>query len=61
MRRKPKSSCDAGASAVMVVSSGSYKPFGPLTGLTFGNAVALSLNYDQDYRLTTSSPPRAAL
>ncbi|HSC19360.1 MAG TPA: RHS repeat-associated core domain-containing protein [Rhizomicrobium sp.] len=27
-------------------------PFGPLSGFTFGNGVALTLGYDQDYQLT---------
>jgi len=43
---------NSGAGAVAVVSSPSYKPFGPLSGLTFGNGVVLSSTYDQDYQLT---------
>ena len=30
----------------------SYKPFGPLSGFTFGNSVAAAFTYDQDYQLT---------
>ena len=29
-----------------------YKPFVPLAGLTFGNSVAATYTYDQDYQLT---------
>jgi RHS repeat-associated protein len=43
---------NAGASAVTVVSSPSYRPFGPLAGFTFGNGVVSSMAYDQDYQLT---------
>jgi len=43
---------NSGASAVTVASSPTYKPFGPLSGLTFGNGVVLSSTYDQDYQLT---------
>ncbi|MFZ5929835.1 MAG: RHS repeat domain-containing protein [Pseudomonadota bacterium] len=43
---------DASAPPVTVASSITYAPFGPLTGLTFGNGVALTQTYDQDYRLT---------
>lgn len=43
---------NSGSSAVTVASSASYEPFGPLTGLTFGNGVAAALTYDQDYQLT---------
>jgi RHS repeat-associated protein len=35
-----------------VASSIAYEPFGPYTGLTYGNAVAESHGFDQDYRLT---------
>jgi RHS repeat-associated protein len=30
----------------------SYKPFGPLTGLTYGNGITTFYTYDRDYRLT---------
>ncbi|MFZ5929840.1 MAG: hypothetical protein ACOY15_01350 [Pseudomonadota bacterium] len=43
---------NAAAAPVTVASSITYAPFGPLTGLTFGNGVALTQTYDQDYRLT---------
>lgn len=35
-----------------VASSIAYEPFGPLSGLTFGNNLAMSRAYDQQYRLT---------
>jgi RHS repeat-associated protein len=35
-----------------IVSGVSYKPFGPISGLTFGNGVKSTFTYDQDYRLT---------
>jgi YD repeat-containing protein len=44
---------NAAAAAVPVASTISYAPFGPLTGLTFGNGVVLSRSYDADYRLRT--------
>jgi RHS repeat-associated protein len=43
---------NAGASAVTIASSATYNPMGPLAGFTFGNGVALSLTFDQDYQLT---------
>lgn len=43
---------NSGASAVPVVSSGAYQPFGPLSGFTFGNGLVLSQTYDLDYQLT---------
>ncbi len=36
-----------------VATSITYEPFGPATGLTFGNAIAESRGYDLDYRPTT--------
>jgi RHS repeat-associated protein len=42
----------SGSSAVTVASSITYKPFGPLAGLTFGNGLVLTQGYDQDYQLT---------
>jgi YD repeat-containing protein len=44
---------NSSATAVTVVSSGTYNPFGPLTGLTFGNSVGLTIGYDQDKQLTS--------
>jgi len=48
------------ASPQTLVSGVTYKPFGPLAGLTFGNGVATTLTYDADYRVTritaTSTP-----
>jgi hypothetical protein len=35
-----------------VANNMSYAPFGPLTGLTFGNGLVLSRTLDQQYRLT---------
>ncbi len=43
---------DAAAAPVVVASDIVYEPFGPVSGLTFGNGVALDYLYDQDYRLT---------
>ncbi len=43
---------NSGASPVTVAGSISYKPFGPVAGMTFGNGVALSQSFDQDYQLT---------
>ena len=43
---------NAGASAVPVVGSISYKPFGPATSMQYGNNLTTTLSYDQDYRLT---------
>ncbi len=43
---------NSGSSAVTVVSSVGYEPFGPLSALTFGNSVAAAFTYDQDYQLT---------
>ncbi|WP_420347619.1 RHS repeat-associated core domain-containing protein [Pelagibius sp.] len=42
----------AAAAPVVVASDIVYEPFGPVSGLTFGNGVALDYLYDQDYRLT---------
>lgn len=36
---------------IPVVSNVTYKPFGPVTGLTFGNNIADSRSFDLDYRL----------
>jgi len=45
---------NAAAAPIAVASSITYAPFGPLTGLTFGNGngIVLGQSYDQDYRLT---------
>lgn len=40
------------APAVTVASSAGYRPFGALSGLTFGNGTVLTRTYDQDYQLT---------
>jgi len=42
----------SGGSSTPVVSSIAYEPFGPYSGLTYGNAVAETRGFDQDYRLT---------
>lgn len=41
-----------GGTSTPVLSSVSYEPFGPYNGLTYGNGVAESRGFDQDYRLT---------
>lgn len=38
--------------ATTLASSITYLPYGPMTGLTYGNAKTLSATYDQDYRPT---------
>jgi len=38
------------ASPMTVVSGASYKPFGPLSALTYGNGLSLSIGYDLDYQ-----------
>lgn len=43
---------DASSPAQTVVSGVTYKPFGPLTNLTFGNGVVTTRQYDANYRLT---------
>ena len=30
-----------------------YLPFGPVTGLTYGNSLTLTASFDQDYRMTS--------
>jgi RHS repeat-associated protein len=42
----------SGASAVTIASSVTYAPFGPLTGLSYGNGLSLARSYDQNYWLT---------
>ena len=39
-----------------VVYSVTYEPFGPVTGITYGNGLVETRSYDQDYRLSGSSP-----
>ncbi len=39
-------------SAISVLSSIAYQPFGPVSGLTFGNGVNGTRSFDLDYRLT---------
>ncbi len=41
-----------GVTTTAIASSISYKPFGPVSGLTYGNNLDLSVTFDQDYRLT---------
>jgi RHS repeat-associated protein len=41
-----------GGSNATVASSITYQPFGPLSGLTFGNSLAMARTFDQQYRLT---------
>jgi RHS repeat-associated protein len=38
-----------------LVSQVTYKPFGPLSGLTFGNDITLNQSFNQDYLLTDYS------
>ncbi len=38
--------------ASTIASNVTYEPFGPVTGLSFGNGAALTVHYDQDYRPT---------
>jgi len=35
-----------------------YAPFGPMTGLTFGNGVPMNRYLDLDYRKVSASMPR---
>ncbi len=41
---------NSSAVPVAVASSATYAPFGPLTSLTYGNGLTLSVSYDQDYQ-----------
>ena len=41
------------ANSAPVVSGVSYEPFGPITGLTYGNTLTESRSYDLDYRVDT--------
>ena len=40
-----------------IASSVTYRPFGPMTGFTYGNGLIETRSYDQDYRLTGISVP----
>ncbi len=40
-----------------IVSSVTYEPFGPVTGLTYGNGLTETRGYDQDYRMTSLTDP----
>ena len=50
-----KSRPNAGGTDVSLASNIAYKPFGPVKGLTYGNALVLARTFDQDYRLTAQS------
>ena len=41
-----------GGASQTVVSAVSYEPFGPVTGLSYGNGIAETRSFDQDYRMT---------
>src|SRR5713226_6909694 len=41
---------NASAVPVAVASGATYAPFGPLTALSYGNGLNLSVSYDQDYQ-----------
>ena len=43
---------NSGAATKTVVSSATWRPFGPLASMTFGNSLALTLTYDNDGRVT---------
>lgn len=45
-------SAPVNGTATNLASSITYLPYGPVTGLTYGNAKTLSATYDQDYRPT---------
>jgi RHS repeat-associated protein len=44
---------DVAGSPVTLASSITYLPFGPLNGLTYGNALTFSAGFDQDYNPTS--------
>jgi RHS repeat-associated protein len=52
---------NAAALAVPVVSGATYLPFGPLTGLTYGNGLDLAVGFDQDYRPSAREVSGAAV
>src|SRR5260370_588824 len=41
---------NSSAVPVAVASGATYTPFGPLTSLSYGNGLSLSVSYDQDYQ-----------
>jgi len=43
----------SGGTSQAVVSSIAYEPFGPYSGLTYGNGIGEARGFDHDYRLTT--------
>ena len=43
------------AAAATIASGATYEPFGPLAALTYGNGLALSVTYDQDYQPSARS------
>ncbi|MBK6895491.1 MAG: RHS repeat protein [Alphaproteobacteria bacterium] len=45
-------SAPVNGTATTLASSIAYLPYGPMTGLTYGNSKTLSATYDQDYRPT---------
>jgi RHS repeat-associated protein len=45
----------AGGTDVTLASSITFKPFGPLSGLTYGNGLALARTFDLDYRMTAET------
>jgi RHS repeat-associated protein len=44
---------NAAAAFNTVISSATWRPFGPLASMTFGNSLALTLGYDNDGRVTS--------
>ena len=56
-----KSRPNAGGTDVSLASNIAYKPFGPVKGLTYGNALVLARTFDQDYRLTAQSVTAGAV
>ena len=52
---------NSGAYPVAVAYQASYEPFGPLAGLTFGNRLAATYTYDQDYQPTGISTGAGAV
>ena len=42
----------SGGSVTTLASSITHKPFGPITGFTYGNSEALTKTYDNNYWLT---------
>ena len=47
----------AGGPPKNVATGITYEPFGPITGLTYGNGLTETRTYDQDYRLTSLTDP----